>query len=54
MKCREPYNNGNKSVSKVSSTQNRTGISWFETKMNIVRNAVNQYIRNPHEPLAHA
>ena len=25
----------------------RKGISWFEAKMNIVRNAVNQYIRNP-------
>ena len=25
----------------------RTGISRFETKMNIIRNAVNQYIRNP-------
>ena len=25
----------------------RTGISWFETKWNIIRNAVNQFIRNP-------
>ena len=25
----------------------RTGISWFETKWNIIRNAVNQYMRNP-------
>jgi putative transposase len=25
----------------------RKDISWFEAKMNIVRNAVNQYIRNP-------
>jgi putative transposase len=25
----------------------RTGISWFETKYNIIRNAVNHYIRNP-------
>ena len=25
----------------------KTGISWFETKMNIIRNAVNQYIRKP-------
>jgi putative transposase len=25
----------------------RKGISWFEAKMNIVRNAVNQYIKNP-------
>ena len=25
----------------------RIGVSWFETKMNIIRNAVNQYIRKP-------
>jgi hypothetical protein len=25
----------------------KTGIPWFETKVNIIRNAVNQYIRKP-------
>ncbi len=24
-----------------------TGITWFETKLNATRNAVNQFIRNP-------
>ena len=25
----------------------RTGITWFETKLSITRNAINQFIRNP-------
>jgi len=25
----------------------RTGISWFETEMNIIRNAINQYTSKP-------
>jgi len=25
----------------------KTGITWFETKLSIIRNAVNQFIRKP-------
>ena len=41
-----------RALMRVETHWIRTGISWFETKWKIIRNAVNQYIRNPSIPFS--